>query len=287
MQTMMDKQTKQTTGVDRLTIFDSVCDAMDTVHGTKNATCNDNQHWITDWRYESKWMDNKTQSEIVKLTDTPQTSTIQQINKLRESIESNEPTFSQPALRRKRRRGLDNGDEIDIDRAITGDMFCWEQMQRTLTPHKTISIMCNVSVSCDKQRHHLLPRGAALCALAEWLSTRNYNCEILCGVHTSNIYARGKNATWAIVTRLKKPEMPLDVQSIATALCEIGFVRGVFVKHYCTHGDRRLNHSIGIPGAMHEQTIKYFDCDVVCPDNILNERDAQIWLEQTIKQLSK
>jgi len=62
--------------------------------------------------------------------------------------------------RRKVRRGLDWGDELDADRWLVREPNAWERSIREQQPRRTITIGCNITVGAAVRPEQLLYRGA-------------------------------------------------------------------------------------------------------------------------------
>lgn len=180
--------------------------------------------------------------------------------------------------RRRVRRGMDYGEEIDADRWLVREPNCWERNVREPQARRTVTIGCNVVVSGSRKPEHLLYRGAAALALADLLTQQGCNVQIVmfkCASEPSSHVARS-----VFRYELKSPDMPLDLSAIAFAMCEIAFCRTVAVCGGYRHLPGKLTSGFGIPSEVPAADRE--GIDYLIDKDVLNEEAASQWLRKVL-----
>ncbi|WP_428937784.1 DUF7192 family protein [Fontivita pretiosa] len=182
--------------------------------------------------------------------------------------------------RRKVRRGLDWGDELDADRWLVREPNAWERSIREQQPRRTITIGCNITVSASVRPEQLLYRGAAALALADILAQRGCNVGI---VLFKSVREPTSVVDWGLIRyEVKSALMPLDISAVAFAMCEIAFSRIVGVCGEARHWPGVLRSGFGCPApvpAADRENIEYLiDADCL-------SRDAAVaWLKGQLER---
>ena len=269
--------------------FDSVSGAIDRVVQTVQSGVGQslaNKVKVGTWFAENQlaWLDGKSREDITRLVERPDASAIAEVERIREKISNEVIEYKQLTTKRKRRRGCEYGDEIDVDRFLGGDMFCWERVEHTDVPRKAITIGCNVSVSCQRDRDDLLSRGAAVCALAEHLTAEGYSVQVVAVLKSENPWRRKEGSMVTVVT-VKHMDMPLDIAAIVTAMAEISFARGILVGSTVTESKYKMDASLGTPGAITGREQKELGIDTLCPMDIYSQERATEWVIDTLNGL--
>ena len=231
-----------------------------------------------------EWFDSYIQNEILSgrrkwanyhtletLTDASRSTPkyLEEIEQYKREIETEAFEYTKPMPRRRLARGLEHGDEIEVDRYMMRNPNMWMRMTRELKPQRVVNIGINIGVAWDVTQDELLARGAACLALVDVLTTRGYSV----GVKMfSASYDASTETNWCIKTLdLKRPEMPLDTASLSLAMCDIGFYRcGMLVASL-----RRC------PGTIHDS----FGHTRPVPEKY--RKDIDFFIEQNVKSRSK
>jgi hypothetical protein len=126
------------------------------------------------------------------------------------------------APRRRTRRGLEDGDEIDTDRYLQRNAAMWEESERTTTPKTCIKIGVNIATDCSQKEESFKYRTAAILAICEICEHLNIQTEIY-GCH----YVKSCTSTQFLKMEfpIKRPEQYLDIESTAYILGSIDFFR--------------------------------------------------------------
>jgi hypothetical protein len=266
--------------------WDSVSEAVDGLTSQVRRASNTRMSSEAGEWWGSSMADNRTRSWFDHALANGDSDTLDRIDALRARIESSSPTFQREQKRRTRRRGLADGDEMDADRFLARNPMLWEKMERVPRSSRTITIACEVGALGGVRREQTLPRGAAVVALADWLSRSGYSVEIKAVWHSSGIYARDDSATGIGIITVKPARAPLDVAAIATSCCEIAFARCVLLRSRIIHAARRVSSGLGSTCPVPECALKALGIDVTAPSSILSEQAAIDWLEATVAKLA-
>jgi hypothetical protein len=224
------------------------------------------------------WGNYFTRDRLLNQLHDPDVNLLEAIESLRQELVGEVLPPTTP--RRRIRRGLDYGDELDSDRYLQREPNAWERSVREPQPRRTVTIGCNVCVHCRQKPEELLYRGAATLALADALTTRGLNVEIVLFKAVSD--PTPQVGLGVIKCQLKDPMMPLSLGDLAFSLCEIAFTRNVVICGAARHWTGALRTGWGTPSALpasDRQGIDYLiDLDV-------KSRDAAAdWLRTQINR---
>lgn len=128
---------------------------------------------------------------------------------------------------RRRRVWTDQGDSLDIHRVYSGSLdTAWQRTKRrTVRATRNVRLICNVNANAGINAvTQMFWRGAAALKIADELTKAGYNVEIVAALaSTSMAMVRPLNCTVTVV--VKEYASPLDLNTLATALCLGGFAR--------------------------------------------------------------
>lgn len=181
--------------------------------------------------------------------------------------------------RRKVRRGLDDGDELDADGWLARDPYAWERSVREPRTRQTVTIGCNLAVNAHHQPDQLLYRGAAALALADVLTERGLNVRIVAFFAT---YSPSRTVDRSVVSyEVKAADMPLDLSAVAFCLCEIAFARVIAVLGGARHWPGQLRSGLGsadrLPAGDRDGIDYLIDADC------LSREAAEMWLRSQLE----
>lgn len=192
--------------------------------------------------------------------------------------------------RRRLRRRLEDGDELDPIAWIQRDPDGWQAMRREPTQGRVLRIACNASVSCDRTPEQLRVRGSALCAIADAATAAGFSVEIDFISAVYNITTgKEKTKTHTIAVTLKQADQPLDLATVAVAVGEIGFFRTLGFLALVRQGDEhgsvhdRLGKPTTAPRELAEQYDIFVDSDIVTQEQaqaFIARHAAQGWVPQ-------
>lgn len=180
--------------------------------------------------------------------------------------------------RRKIRRGLDWGDELDTDRYLSREPNAWERSVRNPMARRSVSVGVNLTVAAGQSPEDLLYRGAAAVALADLLTQRGINVRIV-GLSVGEEVSSTTNKLVS-TTELKAADMPLDVASLATAVCDVGFFRMVVMPAEFRHLTGNVSACLGIRGGQYLPGPDRMALDYLVESRVTDREAALAWLRE-------
>jgi len=220
-----------------------------------------------------KWANHHTKESMRKAVGNPRPASLKAIDEMREALADELVTPVVP--RRRVRHGREDGDELDPDRWLIREPMAWGRSEREPRNRLTVTIGLNLSVHAFQKPDELLFRGAAACALADLLTVRGLNVAIVGFLAVSDMSRQcGK-----IVSKveLKSSEMPLDLGAIATAACDIGFLRLVMAYGTARHALGKLDECLGRPISLPPADRN--GLDYVIDNDVTSQEAALKWLK--------
>jgi len=221
-----------------------------------------------------KWANYYTREKLLDQVFNPPTELLQAVDRMREHLIGELDLPTRP--RRKVRRGLDWGEELDTDRWLHRDPTPWERVERAPEPRRTVTIGCNVSAHHLVTPDQLLYRGAAALALADLLTSQGCNVGITlfkCAESPTDAVEQG-----VVRCELKAPDMPLDLSALTFTLCEIAFYRCVVVCASARRWPGTLGSGLGYPNGLPAPDRR--GLDYLVDNNVLGEDAAVSWLRE-------
>jgi len=223
-------------GIDRIT-FDSVGQAV--VDATTDYAQNEGNRVFLAERMAfhmsdavgDEWTNFYTRSKLLDVIANPPQHLLDSVEQMRQSLVDE---ISPPVSTRRRiRRNQDFGDELTPESVLVRSLTPWERMTRENQPKRSVIIGVNLTVHGDQKPEHLLWRGAAAAALADILTQRGMNVEIVAfwTIGTMSSTSRMVVARYIV----KRPDMPLDLGAVSVALAEIAFARLVALYGLARH----------------------------------------------------
>ena len=219
-----------------------------------------------------RWGNYYTREKLLDAIANPPAELVEAVDAMR--AELSEELAPPTTARRRVRRGQEFGDELDSDRWLVRDLAPWDRNVREQQPKRTVTIGVNLTVSCMQRAETLLYRGAAAIALADILTARGVNVGIVAFWSCSNI----STTVNKIVSRytVKRPDMPLDIGAVTTALSEIAFARIVGLYGLGRHVPGKLHEGMGICEDLPVQDRRGFDYFI--EKNVTDRTAAAAWL---------
>jgi hypothetical protein len=231
-------------GIDRITfnsVGEAVIDAM--ADYAQNET---NKRLISERMSDhmtghDEWANFYTREKLLATLQTPPKYLLDAVDQMRQALvdEINPPAIT----RRRLRRNLEAGDELDPQSVLVRSLTPWEQMHRERQPRRSITIGVNLTVSANQKAEHLLWRGAAAAALADILTQRGINVEIVAFWTIGRMTSTSKMVVSKYV--VKRADMPLDLGAVSVALAEIAFARLVALYGLARHVKGVLHQGFG------------------------------------------
>jgi len=189
-----------------------------------------------------RWANYYTREKLLAAIANPPTELVDAVDQMRAELTAE---LAPPATPRRRvRHGQEFGDELDSDRWLVRDLAPWDRNVREMQPKRTVTIGVNLTVSAGQRAEELLYRGAAAVALADILTQRGVNVGIVAFWSISDMSRQCPKVVGRYV--VKRPDMPLDLGSVTTALSEIAFARLVALYGLARHVPGRLHEGLGM-----------------------------------------
>ena len=269
--------TKDADGIHRIS-FDSVGEAV--IDALADYAQNDGNLALIRQRLAShlsgddSWANYFTKSKLLDTIANPPQELLDSVTQMRDALMDD---VCPPVTSRRRVvRNQDCGDELTPEAVLVRSLTPWERMSRETTPRRTVTIGVNLTVNASQRAKHLLWRGAAAAALADILTQRGVNVEIVA------FWTIGDMSTCStkVVSRymVKRADMPLDAGAVAVALAEIAYARIVCLYGLARHLPGRLSKHLG-----HCETLPAQDragIDYLAETNITSQEAAESWLKE-------
>ncbi len=184
------------------------------------------------------------------------------------------------APRRKRKYGMDQGDELSLDAWVQRNPEGWTDMVRENKPKHVVRIGINVAIMCTKKPKDLLYRGAAAAALADIVTTKGYSAEVT--VFDARVGLTYKEPKHLQIITAKPANAPLDLGAIAVAASEIGFFRVIHLINACRLAEGQVNDDQGQVSSIFEEYRRGYDA--ILDGNVFTIDDAERFV---LAQLAK
>jgi hypothetical protein len=236
-------------GIDRIT-FDSVGEAV--IDSMADYAQNEGNRMMIAERIAShttgydSWANRYTKAKLLSTIENPPRQLIEAVEDMRATLMSE--VCPPQSSRRRVARNQEWGDELNAEQVLTRNMTPWERMTRENQPRRSVTIGVNLTVDASQRAQHLLWRGAAAVALADILTQRGVNVEIV----AFWTIRRMSSASSLVVSRytVKRSDMPLDIGSAAVALAEIAYARLVALYGLARHIPGTLDDCMGHPDTL-------------------------------------
>lgn len=219
---------KHSDGIWRAT-FNSVGEEVE--FATKLGTLADpqNQYKVTQREGEAikggSWYNGFNLAKCVEFIKNPPSDFATKISELKNELEGR---VDMPVRTRRRvRRNQEDGEELDPVAVRQNRLNAWSDIHHERAPKNVIRIGVNMASHCERAPQELYYRGAATAALADLLTEQGYSVEII-ALHS--VYKISRSIHMSVTkTIVKSADMPLDINTVAFCLSEIGYYRCVCI----------------------------------------------------------
>lgn len=264
-------------GVDRIT-FDSVGEAV--IDALADYAQNESNRTFIAGRLaghmngHDSWANHFTRPKLLDTIANPPKELLDAVEQMRQTLmdEVCPPVCS----RRRVVRNQDFGDELTPESVLVRSLTPWERMSRETQPRRTVTIGVNLTVHAGQRAEHLLRRGAAAAALADILTQRGVNVEIVAFWTIGHM----SNRSNMVVSRyvIKRADMPLDLGAVSVALAEIAYARLICLyglgRHIPGVLSKYLGHCERLPAADRA------GLDYLAETNVTSREGAESWLRE-------
>lgn len=213
-------------------------------------------------------------AKIEKLLETPPAST-GLIRTMAEKL--NLSAHEQP--RRRLRRGLEDGAELDPIGWINRRPDSWEDVRKERSAKKIFRLGINITTTCVETQENLISRAAAALAIVDAAEAAGHRCEldgIISQEDLDTMKTRKNGSAQVIRIRLKNAESPADLDTLALAVGELGFFRTMGFRGMlaCYHGEKNFCTGFGIctkaPPAIRKEYDNMIDREIATETDALN-----------------
>jgi len=209
----------------------------------------------------------------------PKKSILDAVDSMRRSL-TESVVLTSPA--RNRRRGVNTGDEINVDRFLSRQPECWDRIERAPKPKRVVSIAINGITPGNFESRHLCPRGAAVIALADYLTEQGYSVGITLFACSRGLCQRAQRDISIVNIAVKHPDHPMDINSIVAPVCDAGINRLVALKALALAARSTLDDGLGACQSLPAELKQRFDFCIDC--DVSSESSARSWLQDCINK---
>jgi sulfur carrier protein ThiS len=206
----------------------------------------------------AQWTDGRNVKDVVaSLTSAPDrflAAISEAKTRIEDKIES--PTRN----RRKLRSRQVEGDELDVQAWLRRETDGWSQVHKIPRRKSVVTIAVNVLVHCGRQPSELLWRGATAAALADVLTDLGHSVEIVAFMCYGDLYKNGEYSDKHVLRiPVKESHQPMDMSSVAEALCDIAFFRIAGINAALRISEQRCGYGVGKETTLPDHERNEFD----------------------------
>jgi hypothetical protein len=224
------------------------------------------------------WSNYFTKATLLDSIANPPKHLLEAVEEMRRQLvdEINPPVCT----RRRVRRNQEWGSELEAESVLVRSLTPWDRITRETQPRRSVTIGVNLSICARQRAEELLWRGAAAAALADILTSRGVNVEIVAFWCIDGM----SSASAKVVSRyvIKRPDMPLDVGAVAVALAEIAYARLVALYGLARHMEGVLSDCLGHPEPLPVQDRA--GIDYLAETDITRRGAAEAWLGECVSR---
>lgn len=226
----------------------------------------------------NEWTEDYTFKSYATACDNPPQKLLTKVEDFRRRIEDYVNMNESP--KRFRRRRLDFGDDMDCDRFLQKIPELWERMDRRTVPARIIRIGINLTVHCGHSTETMLPRGAAVIALADHLTRKGYGVEILGYVAIDHLSSQCRATVMTVP--IKPSGVPVDSGSVIMLACgPVGFRLAALAAMVRALPDE-ASWGLGSPGRLSDKQFSFAEtsqCDHLADGDVFSEKQALDWIK--------
>ena len=188
------------------------------------------------------WFGVDSYSEVQALFNNGWPDGVAQMVKAMHDIE---PPKQATSIKRRKTRG-DSGDEFDWQAAAQGmnDIAWTRPVQRKIAAPRTVTLFCDLmqGSTYKTDAEQFFWRGATVLCLADSLSRAGYNVRIIAASRQVLDTERAPMRQFNV--QVKRSDMPVDLNALASALCLAAFTRTVIFSAICASEPYPLSQSL-------------------------------------------
>lgn len=175
--------------------------------------------------------------------------------------------------RRKIRRRLEDGDEIDVERWREREQDMWEEKRKTKGRRFGVKVCVNIATSAHIREQGFKWRTSTVVAIARIVEELNIPCEIIgCEQVRRSVHSPSGHVYRSKLTLpIKRQEQPLDVDLVGYCLGSCSFFRNAVLgsrvmaaAQYMDCAGWRCDEGLGVPDAWTDAAPNEFVVDRGC-----------------------
>lgn len=192
-------------------------------------------------------------------------------------------------MKRKRRTGQEDGEELDPIEVKQGNPEAWTDIKKLEDDNAQdiVHIGVNMGVNCTQSPEELRYRGAAAVALADSLEMAGYSVEMTAFSTIARLTEKDTEEEISVTkTTIKHPEEMLDPNAVALIVSNVGWHRRINFYTFLKANNYRCTMSLGRGTTMPTEIRERYDFDIIFDHDITSYEDAKEAVEQYAKEFS-
>lgn len=183
------------------------------------------------------------------------------------------------ATKKRRKVFREFGEELSIDRVMTGDPECWQQSNK-IDIKKSVRLMINIGMNYGVEADKFMANMIAFAAICDIFQTAGISVEIIVGAFSKHDHSSPIFNFHSIIIKLKDAGQPLDFSTLLS--CGIpGFFR-----YYCFYLISNVvpeMHDAGLGSAVHQysEEVRWvketMDIDIIVNPNDFDNNQSIIF----------
>lgn len=220
-------------------------------------------------KYGISWVEGMDREACLNAFARPRADLVAAVDDARRIIETD---IVPPATGQRRRtvRGRESGDAIGIDRFLRRDADCWERVEKVRTTSRVVRLAVNLATPSTVEPKQVIWRGAVAIALADELQRKGISVEIIAFRANQDFFYEDRRTAVCACT-VKAASEPLDIASLATICCSLGWYRLCFVPAMIAKSTRVVSSHWGRATEISRSMI---GADAIIDCGVRNEADA-------------
>lgn len=221
-------------------------------------------------RQASEWTNNHdmTTLQAALINPPPAKGCVEEL--LKEIETDNEYDTTRRVIAHRR----EDGDELDPVAWVRRETDGWSRIEKRRDQKRVIRIAVNSITAASESAGVVHWRGAAAVALADRLESAGHCVEIVLFTCVSGLRACNSRGEYSIVeVMIKRADMPLDVNTVAIAIADIGFTRLAIYTCMTNCAPYRVHFGLGRVRELPKQAREGYD---IVFDRDVNDRYSAI-----------
>jgi len=214
------------------------------------------------------WMQGATFDNLRASLVRPRTEIIAAVQEMRDRLEEQ---LAPPLKRRRKRRDRqEEGEELDPQAVAEMRPDGWSRIVRVMRRKHVAELGVNMTVHAGLEQQHMIYRGAAICAVADMLTTEGHSVGVT--AYMAALNPGPLTRRFAMSFRVKQPDAPLDIAAVSTATCDLGFLRLAMFSAMIRSMTSPCRPTLGYPASVPDFAKRHVD--VMVEGDVFTEKSA-------------